>query len=260
VIDTDGAVVTSATLTIKLSKAGGAIAVRNDATSITHDSDGYYLVTLNATDTNTIGRLKVLVTGSGFIPFAEAFSVLHANVYDWLYGSAAPNTAAPLDAAGVRSAVGLGSANLDTQIADLPTVSEFNARTLPSADYFDPVTDTVASVTTVGSVTGNVGGNVVGSVGSLAAQAVLDVLGAFGTLGSVNDGSATASGFSGDLGLSSSDNFYVGSVLAFTSGTLDGIARKVTGYTGATRTFAFADAFPAAPANAATFVILGRIN
>jgi hypothetical protein len=30
----------------------------------------------------------------------------------------------------------LGSANLDTQIADIPTVAEFNARTLPSADYF----------------------------------------------------------------------------------------------------------------------------
>src|SRR6056297_3283934 len=30
-----------------------------------------------------------------------------------------------LDAAGVRTAVGLASANLDTQIADLPTVAEF---------------------------------------------------------------------------------------------------------------------------------------
>jgi hypothetical protein len=41
-----------------------------------------------------------------------------------------------LDAAGVRSAIGLSSANLDTQLADLPTVSEFNARSLPSAEYF----------------------------------------------------------------------------------------------------------------------------
>ncbi len=41
-----------------------------------------------------------------------------------------------LDAAGVRSAIGLASANLDTQLADLPTVSEFNARSLPSDDYF----------------------------------------------------------------------------------------------------------------------------
>jgi hypothetical protein len=41
-----------------------------------------------------------------------------------------------LDAAGVRTAIGLGSANLDAQLADLPTVAEFNARSLPSADYF----------------------------------------------------------------------------------------------------------------------------
>jgi hypothetical protein len=41
-----------------------------------------------------------------------------------------------LDAAGVRAAIGLASANLDAQLADLPTVAEFNARSLPSADYF----------------------------------------------------------------------------------------------------------------------------
>ena len=40
-----------------------------------------------------------------------------------------------LDAAGVRSAIGLASANLDTQLADIPTVSELNARTLAAADY-----------------------------------------------------------------------------------------------------------------------------
>ena len=40
-----------------------------------------------------------------------------------------------LDAAGIRSAVGLAAANLDTQLADLPTVAEVEARSLPSADY-----------------------------------------------------------------------------------------------------------------------------
>jgi hypothetical protein len=48
-----------------------------------------------------------------------------------------------LDEAGVRSAVGLGSANLDTQLSDLPTVAEFEARTLLAAAYFDPAADTV---------------------------------------------------------------------------------------------------------------------
>lgn len=42
-------------------------------------------------------------------------------------------------------------------IDDVPTVSEFNARTLVAANYFAPATDTVANVTTVGSVTGAVG-------------------------------------------------------------------------------------------------------
>lgn len=40
-----------------------------------------------------------------------------------------------LDAAGIRSAVGLASANLDTQLGDIPNNSEFTARTLASADY-----------------------------------------------------------------------------------------------------------------------------
>lgn len=48
-----------------------------------------------------------------------------------------------LDAAGIRTAVGLSSANLDTQLGNIPTVSEFEARTLLAAAYFDPSTDTV---------------------------------------------------------------------------------------------------------------------
>lgn len=40
-----------------------------------------------------------------------------------------------LDAAGIRTAIGMATANLDTQIADLPTVSEFNARTIAADDY-----------------------------------------------------------------------------------------------------------------------------
>lgn len=41
-----------------------------------------------------------------------------------------------MTAAETRAALGLASANLDTQLADLPTVSEFNARSLAAADYF----------------------------------------------------------------------------------------------------------------------------
>jgi hypothetical protein len=78
--------------------------------------------------------------------------------------------------------------------------------------------------------------------------------------GTVNDAGATTTDFDGVSTLSSSDDFYNGSVLAFTSGTLKGIARKITDYTGSSRNLIFATAFPAAPANGDSFFIIGRIE
>lgn len=87
-----------------------------------------------------------------------------------------------LDAPGIRSAVGLASANLDTQIGTLATPTNITAGTittvtnLTNAPTSGDLTATMkTSVTTAAtaatpvaaSVTGNVGGNVVGSVGSV---------------------------------------------------------------------------------------------
>jgi len=46
-------------------------------------------------------------------------------------------------------------ASVSVDIADLPTVSEFNARTLVAASYFDPAADAVANVTLVATTTTN---------------------------------------------------------------------------------------------------------
>lgn len=48
---------------------------------------------------------------------------------------AASSYVAPLSASETRSALGLASANLDTQLADIPTVAEFEARTLIASGY-----------------------------------------------------------------------------------------------------------------------------
>lgn len=48
---------------------------------------------------------------------------------------AASSYVAPLSASETRSALGLASANLDTQLADIPTVTEFEARTLIASGY-----------------------------------------------------------------------------------------------------------------------------
>lgn len=78
--------------------------------------------------------------------------------------------------------------------------------------------------------------------------------------GSVNDGAPTAGSFDGDAALSATDDFYNGSVLCFRDGTLRGIARRISDYTGSSRTFIFDDAFPAAPADTDNFIIIGRID
>lgn len=69
---------------VRLKKNGGSWAQKNDATSATHEENGYYEVPLNATDTNTLGRLRVAVNESGAAPVWQDFMVVPANVYDSL--------------------------------------------------------------------------------------------------------------------------------------------------------------------------------
>lgn len=71
------------TPTVYLSKNGGAQGARNDATAISHDARGYYLVALDATDTNTAGRLRALFSSDAdHLPVWEDYTVLPAQVYD----------------------------------------------------------------------------------------------------------------------------------------------------------------------------------
>jgi hypothetical protein len=70
----------------------------------------------------------------------------------------------------------------------------------------------------------------------------------------------TTTAFAGSSSLSATDDFYNGSVVVFSSGTLDGLARKITDYVGSTRTLTVSPALPSAPASAVTFRILGRID
>lgn len=152
-----------------------------------------------------------------------------------------------------------------------------------------------SNATTTVNITGNLTGNVTGSVGSVTAAITLptiptdwitangvaaDAIGSSELAASaateiataVLDAFATASdsvqaspsptttAFAGSSSLSSTDSWYVGSVLVFTSGTLDGIARKITSYTGSTRLITVTAAWPTAPTAADTFRILGRID
>jgi Uncharacterized protein conserved in bacteria len=73
---------------IMLSKSGGAKAVRHaTVTASTYDAYGDYLVTLDTTDTNTLGSLRVsFAAAASCCPVWRDFMVVPANVYDALVG------------------------------------------------------------------------------------------------------------------------------------------------------------------------------
>ncbi|HUX03034.1 MAG TPA: hypothetical protein VMY35_18905, partial [Phycisphaerae bacterium] len=95
----------------------------------------------------------------------------------------APSGGTGLTADETRTALGMASANLDTQLADIPTVAEFEARTLVAASYFDASTDEVT--TDAASRTASKA-----DVSALATAAAL----ADGTIvvGTINDGAVSA--------------------------------------------------------------------
>ena len=73
---------------IMLSKNGGAKAVRHATVTTTVYDAGDYRVTLDTTDTNTLGSLRVSFYAAGTnTPVWQDFNVITANVWDSKYGT-----------------------------------------------------------------------------------------------------------------------------------------------------------------------------
>ena len=89
--DTDGktaeTALSIAQADIRLAKAGGDYAQSHNAAGATHDEYGCYDVPLDATDTNTVGHLRVTIQKTGALPVWQDFFVKPANVYDAECGS-----------------------------------------------------------------------------------------------------------------------------------------------------------------------------
>jgi hypothetical protein len=89
-LDSTDGVTAETALTISQSdvllwKEGGTtLAQKNESTSCTHRSIGYYTCPVNTTDTNTLGILTVAVAESGALPIRQDYQVIAANVYDSL--------------------------------------------------------------------------------------------------------------------------------------------------------------------------------
>ncbi len=74
--------------------------------------------------------------------------------------------------------------------------------------------------------------------------------------GSISDASPSETAFTGDSGLSTTDDFYNKALLTFRAGPNAGITRKITDYIGSIRGFTLERALPATPTNGDAFHII----
>ena len=105
-----------ATTGIFLSKNGGTGTIRHQGvTASVLDAYGMFLVTLDTTDTNTCGHLRVMMAEAAtFLPVWDDFTVLPANVFDSLMGT---------DLLDTNAAQWLGTAILAPGVAGTPDVN-----------------------------------------------------------------------------------------------------------------------------------------
>ena len=194
---------TIANTDIKVWKAGATTLANKNSGGATHISGGIYYAVLDATDTDTIGPLVLFVAVSGALAVRLECEVLDEAQYDALFGTTAFSTltaaqvnteadtaladagvtttvtgridaavstrlasasyTAPLDAAGTRTAVGLASANLDTQLAAID-------------DYID--TEVAAIYNRIGAPAGaSIAADVAAVAALVAASAIRSALG-----------------------------------------------------------------------------------
>lgn len=205
-----------ATTGIKLSKNGGALTIRHaTVTATTYDAYGMYRVTLDTTDTNTLGTLRMAFNEAATcLPVWQDFMILPANVYDSLVSGSdlidvsmtqilgtavsTPATAGILDvnvknidndAASASGTVTFPNATLAsttnitagtittvTNLTNAPTAGDLTATMKASV-----TTAATAATPTAAAVTGAVG-SVTGNVGGNVTGSVGSVVGAVGSV------------------------------------------------------------------------------
>lgn len=74
--------------TVEISKNGAAFVSRNSTGAITHDSNGWYAVSMSSCDNNTVGKLIAKFDDSAtHLPVWHEFYVLAAGPYDSLFAT-----------------------------------------------------------------------------------------------------------------------------------------------------------------------------
>lgn len=129
VLDADGAAVTTATVTnFSIAKNGTVAALTSE--TVTHSANGYYTIALTTGNTDTLGRLDIIVNASTMSMANHRYDVLVAATYDAIVTTGVATGTQSLDiqsrildSAGVRASLGMASADMDTQLGAILAAS-----------------------------------------------------------------------------------------------------------------------------------------
>jgi hypothetical protein len=191
--ETDGKTAeTALTITqpdIRLKKNGGAWAQKNASQTLSHEENGWYEVTLDSTDTNTLGILIVAVHESGALPVWKEYMVVPANIYDSVVSGSdlLDVSTTQFNGSAVTQSGGRPEVNTThwggTAVASavVPANAIQISGDATAADNLEAALDGTGGVTITAALTGNVTGNLSGSVGSVTG-AVGSVTGAVGSV------------------------------------------------------------------------------
>lgn len=234
---------TIANTDIKIWKSGATTLANKNSGGATHISNGVYYAVLDATDTDTVGGLVILVHVSGALAFRLEAHVLEEAVYDAFYAA---------------SALGY--------VANAPVnVAQFGGSNGTFASGRPEVNLSHIAGSAVSTTTAQLGVNVVQVSGDSTAAdnietAYDDTAGAVRWAGIVDQGTAqSATGTTLVLRAAAAfaDDELIGATIQITGGTTGvGQSRLITDYVSATDT-ATVDAWTTTPSGTITYKIFG---
>lgn len=231
--DTDGKTaetgLTIANTDIRLSANGGNMFSKTSGGG-THDEAGWYTITLDATDTATVGRLQISTDVSGALPTWAEFQIVEEDAYEWLLASgAAPDTQVAAIKAETALIVEDTGTTLDGRIPAALISGRMNSDV-------EAIADVTSSAIRLGAlfVTGQHGTAAGGAAGSITLN-----------------GSADAN-----------DDFYTGSIVVLSDGPGKKQYRLITAYNGTSKVATITPNWVVNPNSSTSYAIIsmGSVN
>jgi hypothetical protein len=250
VLDADGVAVTTAVLADFSIAKNGSVAVLTGAT-VTHSTNGYYTIALTVSNTDSLGRLDIIVNNSAMSMTNHRYDVLVAATYDAVVTTGVATAAeaaaiqADTDNIQTRLPAALVSGRMDASVGAM--ASNVITAAAFATDAVDELVDGVWDEVLTGATH-----NIASSAGRRLRQLASVI---------VRAGTAQGSGTGNnqiqlDAGASATNGDYDPGLIFIETGTGAGQARLILQYNGTTKVATVDRDWRVNPDNTSEFVIL----